>query len=314
MGNRLWGLALISLGLLGACGRPVVRSEKTEAVVPLKKATLEELQAQGADLKKRLWILPFIEASNATGELAKIAMADVLAPRMVEAFGVEKSPYIVPEQEQQSLKDLNVDSSMDTSEAAKMARGSGVTGFIRGEITTLTLTEKRGTEGLLNNVTLDLKLGVTYEVFDSTSGRRLGGGTETQIYSETRSDIFGTEMSLPELDRKLQELSSRLAQKLLYKTAGFADKMGWEGRVVRTDSSKIYVNAGRRTGIQVGDVLKVVDPSKEIRDPSTGAYLGQAPGRIKGTLKVIQFFGLDGSVAVIQSGGGVRPNDRVELY
>jgi hypothetical protein len=42
--------------------------------------------------------------------------------------------------------------------------------------------------------------------------------------------------------------------------------------------------------------------------------VGQAPGRVKGTMKLIQFFGTDASVGVLQSGGGISSGDRVELF
>ncbi len=313
MSFKFWASATF-LSVLCGCGKPIVRSEGSgKPQGPKSAASSEEGNYQGADLKKRLWILPFLEApQSSSAELAKIAVSEILQPRMVDAFSGEKSPFVTADEEQQSLKELNVDSSMPAEEVAKMSRGAGVTGFIRGEITTLQLKEVKSSEGLLNNKTVELQLGVNFEVFDANTGRRLGSGHEMQVYTETRSDLFGMEMALPELSEKLEDLSQRMSQRLLVKVAPFSEKMGWEGRILRTDSSKVYINAGRRTGIQIGDVMKVVDPSREIRD--NGSYMGQAPGRMKGTLKVIQFFGLDGSIAVIQSGGGVRIGDRVELY
>jgi hypothetical protein len=38
-----------------------------------------------------------------------------------------------------------------------------------------------------------------------------------------------------------------------------------------------------------------------------------APGPFKGILKVVDYFGGDGAVAVIHSGAGFRERDRVEM-
>jgi hypothetical protein len=77
---------------------------------------------------------------------------------------------------------------------------------------------------------------------------------------------------------------------------------------------RIYLNAGQMTGLQVGDTLKVLDDGEEIFDPVSNQLIGQSPGRVKGTVKVIAYFGKDGSLCVLESGGGFREGDRVELY
>jgi hypothetical protein len=39
-----------------------------------------------------------------------------------------------------------------------------------------------------------------------------------------------------------------------------------------------------------------------------------APGRFKGFLKVVDFFGEDGAIAIVHSGAGFQEKDRVEAY
>jgi len=76
----------------------------------------------------------------------------------------------------------------------------------------------------------------------------------------------------------------------------------------------LYLNVGRTSGLQVGDLLKVMDDGDDIYDPENGSHVGRVPGRLKGTLELISYFGADGSVAVIHSGSGFKENDRVEIY
>ncbi|MBC7420711.1 MAG: hypothetical protein H7328_08280 [Bdellovibrio sp.] len=88
----------------------------------------------------------------------------------------------------------------------------------------------------------------------------------------------------------------------------------WEGRIAALNGEKIYLNVGKISGVQVGDVLKVVEDGNEVYDPEIGYHIGKVPGRVKGTLEIISYFGQDGAVSVVHSGAGFKENDRVELY
>jgi hypothetical protein len=95
---------------------------------------------------------------------------------------------------------------------------------------------------------------------------------------------------------------------------GSLSKVTWEGRIAALNGDRIYLNVGRVSGIQVGDLLKVLEQGDDVYDPESGGHIGTVQGRLKGTLEVISYFGNDGSIAVIHSGSGFKENDRVELY
>ncbi len=92
------------------------------------------------------------------------------------------------------------------------------------------------------------------------------------------------------------------------------DKVSWEGRIAAINGDRIYLNVGRVSGLQVGDLLKVTEDGDDVYDPESGSHIGRVPGRLKGTLEVISYFGNDGAIAVIHSGSGFKENDKVELY
>jgi len=87
----------------------------------------------------------------------------------------------------------------------------------------------------------------------------------------------------------------------------------WTGRIAKVSGKMVYVNAGQKTGLQVGNVLMVQELGEDIIDPQTGVSLGKAPGNVKGELIITGFFGNDGSVATVRSGGGFRVNDLVKV-
>lgn len=116
--------------------------------------------------------------------------------------------------------------------------------------------------------------------------------------------------NLPSTRRSLWEAFAKLLPPLI--TA--VEKLSWNGRVALISENKIYINGGKISGLQIGDVLQIRENRSDVFDPETGAFLGKADGKIKGFIKVIRHFGENGSVAVIQSGSNFKKNDRVELY
>ncbi|MEI8346581.1 MAG: hypothetical protein WCG27_03885, partial [Pseudomonadota bacterium] len=48
--------------------------------------------------------------------------------------------------------------------------------------------------------------------------------------------------------------------------------------------------------------------------PDTGALIGTSKGEVKGAIEIIDYFGPDGAVAVLHSGGQVQEGDFVQLY
>ncbi len=92
------------------------------------------------------------------------------------------------------------------------------------------------------------------------------------------------------------------------------DQVIWEGRIAALDGERIFLNVGKISGVQLGDILKVVEDGNEVYDPEIGYHIGKVSGKLKGTLEVVGYFGQDGAVSVIHSGAGFKENDRIELY
>ncbi len=90
--------------------------------------------------------------------------------------------------------------------------------------------------------------------------------------------------------------------------------LAWEGRVARVEGEKVFLNVGRKSGVQIGDILKVTGKSADVFDPQKGEYIGKSPGRVKGTIEVQSYLGENGAIAVIHSGAGFQTNDKIEVY
>src|SRR3972149_6759629 len=91
------------------------------------------------------------------------------------------------------------------------------------------------------------------------------------------------------------------------------EAMEWSGKVAAVDAEEITVNAGRKTGLAVGDRARGFGEGREGIDPDTKGSLGRKPGQEKGEITGTDFFGEDAAVCRRGRGGGVGGNDIGEL-
>jgi hypothetical protein len=87
----------------------------------------------------------------------------------------------------------------------------------------------------------------------------------------------------------------------------------WSTSVASVEGDKLYLNAGKFSGLKLDDVLEICYPGREVKNPVTGVSLGRLPGQLKGTVKVSQFFGFDAAEAKIVTGRNFATGDVVKL-
>jgi hypothetical protein len=94
-------------------------------------------------------------------------------------------------------------------------------------------------------------------------------------------------------------------QKLALDVRETAALVPWYGKVVSVDASRVYINAGKESGIAVGRVLNVYRAGKVV------GKLGFAPGRKVGMLEVTGFVGTDGAFGIVTQGEKAEVSDLV---
>lgn len=87
----------------------------------------------------------------------------------------------------------------------------------------------------------------------------------------------------------------------------------WSTSVATVEGDKIYLNAGKSTGLKVGDELEIYNPGRQVKNPTTGVSLGRLPGPLLGKVKISQLFGFDAAEAKVVSGGNITTGDMVRL-
>jgi len=92
-------------------------------------------------------------------------------------------------------------------------------------------------------------------------------------------------------------------------------KRTWSGRVAQVDGGNLYVNAGQKSGLDVGVTLDVFRPGKEIIDPVTKQKLGMTENKVGQAIVQKNDIGDQGdlSVAAPTSGVDFKAGDIVRI-
>lgn len=264
--------------------------------------------------RKRIMILPFLdENENRPQNLRDGAREDFVRElnRGGEVIAIDS----------QELK-LDVSSHVKGGEyamadLAKAAQGLGVSALLEGKVIDLKVKRSSDPVGVFRQLKTTFEAKARVRIVNTRSGQEIFNTVKTvtveeanvRVAESVEADRFFT--ANPEiLENLLKEAFLDFSGQIV--TA--LDKLSWEGRIAAISGDRVFLNVGRISGLQVGDVLKVSDEGDEVFDPQSGNYIGKVPGRMKGTLEVVSYFGQDGAIAIIHSGAGFRENDRIELY
>nr|BFD59704.1 hypothetical protein CKG001_18110 [Bdellovibrio sp. CKG001]BFD63068.1 hypothetical protein BdHM001_17490 [Bdellovibrio sp. HM001] len=308
MKNFLLAVVVLCLGACTTFDRtnPTLRRE-------IKDVNYEARRDDSAP-RKRIMVLPFLDAGDKRPqELRDQARSAFIADlnRTGEVIALDSRELKV------DLAKNIQNGQYKLQEIAKEAQALGVSTVLEGKIIDIRIKRKADNVGVVRHLTTAFEVVAQVRVVTGRAGRevfntiktvtveeqgvRVGERVETDKFLANNPEMITVIVKDAFLDFTPQVLAS-------------LDKVTWEGRIAAINGDRIYLNVGRVSGIQVGDLLKVTEDGDDIYDPESGGHIGRVPGRLKGTLEVISYFGNDGAIAVIHSGSGFRENDRVELY
>ncbi len=190
--------------------------------------------------------------------------------------------------------------------AMKRAHHSlGIQAFVLGTVTDVSLLSSKASETSDEEVAFATSK-VEIRIIDASTGNLL----KTFI---GRSPIFGTKESgeysrgkavLKAIDFGLDDILDSFLRQL--------DLLDWTTTIARIDGENIYLNAGKLSGVRIGDTLEVFEPGKEIFNPNTNLSLGWTTGKLKGAVRVTDLFGVDAAAAKSVQGSGFGSDDVVK--
>lgn len=215
-----------------------------------------------------------------------------------------------------SSKEIYAGGGSKLVQLSRQARIQGINLVIFGRIIEARVRENTDEIGLVRKTKSYTESQVEIRIFDISSNREIFVETLRGYADDSTFRLFSSDRETQlQYRRDLMRYGVRVAmRRSIPSILEVATKLDWVGRVAKIVGNRIYINAGRASGITIGDILRVMTEGSEIYDPETGALIGTAKGEVKGTLEIIDYFGPDGSIAVLHSGGSVLEGDFVTLY
>jgi hypothetical protein len=261
--------------------------EEESPVVSLSKPT-------SPSLKKRV-LIPYFDDRTAEGEEV---LGDWVAEKLMKE--VNRRSLQVLFADYQTVKDLlgkkEFDSKgLETPEVLQYLNETfGVRALVVGQLsgpyvfTTKTTDDQEGTASAI--IKIDIRL------VDTFSGKTLKTlSASNPIFAAKEKGSFSEERArVKAIDLVIASLGRSLAKEL--------DGMDWFCRITKVEGEEVYMNAGKLTGLKVGDVMEVVRP---------GGF-GER-GEVKGKIRVSAFFGIDASTGRLIQGKNPDVNDILEL-
>jgi hypothetical protein len=273
------------------------------------------VKAEPSELKKRVLVLPFLDKNEANRpqdarEQARTAFVDDL----IRSSGV----IVVPlEQLKVAPEKYIKNGEYDLKKLAQESQKQGFTTILEGQIIDVKLKNAADQIGLVRNISTIYEVIVRMRIVNVRTENEVFNTVKTVTLEEDNKRVVERVANDQFFVRNPDLLKVLIKDAFLDFTPQIQEALidiTWEGRIAAIRGEKIYLNVGRISGVQIGDLLKVVEDGSELYDPEIGYHLGRIRGRTKGTLEIVSFFGNDGSVAVMHSGANFKESDRVETY
>lgn len=265
-------------------------------------------------IRRRVLILPFINLSTystpGSEEIAQKQLASVLG-----ATG--EIIVLDPSSTGQDLGQFQSGENFDMDQIMPLARKVGAHGVIVGRIRDLITRKVGDSVGVFRKVKAEVQTTVDLQMMSTKNGKSLVNELKSAQVQEdvTRVAKYSyTDREIHDDPALVNKAIGMAFEKMVFPIVRALRKFSWEGRVALIRGERIFLNAGRKSGLQLGDVLRVTDGREKVFDPTTGKFIGKIKGRMKGTVEVISYFGKDGAVTLVHSGSGFEKGDVVEFY
>lgn len=213
-------------------------------------------------------------------------------------------------------KDFVDGDHIQVAQLIREGRRMGVTAVVIGRISKIVFRHEKEEVGILREAQSAVAVDLEAKVFDVGGGREIATLKRSGAASSVAKVIFDAD-ALSSKEARADLAKEALARAVSMMTADVSlalDKMDWQGRVAKILGNRVYINAGKSSGLLTGDILKVMSPGEEIIDPVTRTFLGRSEGSLKGTLEVTEFIGEDSAMTLIHTGGNFQEGDVVRLY
>jgi hypothetical protein len=283
---------------------PTRETETKVASIPTRPFQSAPLSFFQMGFKRKVAILDFENHTPYKDEKIGEAVAKKLSDKLEATQRVVVWDKTVVS-EMLNREGFKFESFSEPSVMKRAQQSLGIQAVTLGTVTDVSLLSSKASETSDEEVTF-ATVKIEIRLIDASTGNLL----KTFI---GRSPIFGTKETgeysrgkavLKAIDFGLDDILEGFLRQL--------DLLDWTTTVTKVEGENIYLNAGKLSGIRIGDALEVFEPGKEIIHPTTNLSLGWTTGKLKGAIKVTELFGIDAAIGKAIQGQGFSPNDVVK--
>lgn len=210
-------------------------------------------------------------------------------------------------------QDLARTGAVRAGTGAKAGEVLGLNAVVTGAVSQFGVKQKSATYLVGASKTQTAEATVDVRVVDASTGQVIFADSGNGVHEASSTQVLGIGGATG-YDETIEGKALRAAiSKFIDNMVRRMETIQWSGKIAAVDGDEITVNAGRKTGLLVGDRLRVFGEGRDVIDPDTKVSLGRKPGREKGEIEVADFFGEDGAVCRRIGGEGFAVNDVVKL-
>jgi len=276
--------------------------------VPANKLDAHKPVIQGPKIK--IAVIDFANKSDFGDERLGLAAADILTTELFKtgAFILVERGQITQIFNEQSL---GMSGGIDPTTAVKAGKVLGTSALVVGSISQFEIKTEDQDYLLCKQKKMIAEVTVDVRVIDVTTGMIFHADSVKGVHTlkflqvldlgrkAVNDEVLGRHALRSAIVKFLDGLVAELAE------------TKWSARIAGIENEKYFINAGKRSGLKVGDILMVEELGEPIKDPQSKIVIGWTPGKYRGKVKVVGFFGNDGSIAISISGSGFETNDMV---
>jgi len=277
-----------------------------------QKQTMTINQPKGmVGLKRRIGVVDFQNKTAYGQNRLGNSASDILITELAKS-----GKFIVVERDKldkvMAEQKFAMSGAVDPATAAKVGKILGLNAIVTGSISQFG-SDTEGSEYLLTQSKSQVvKCTVDVRVVDAETGQILYADSGSGQATKHSGGVLGLGTRAG-YDESLDGDALRAAiVKFVNNIVEQVEKKPWSCRVADVDSANIYLNAGNDSGLPVGKSLTAYHVGREIKDPTTGLVIGNTEEKV-GEIKVVRYFGDDGSVAELTSGAMPSPGDIARL-
>ncbi len=225
---------------------------------------------------------------------------------------------VIPQQDMSSILEqqrMGATGAINPDTAAKMGQILGLNAIVTGAITAYSEAEEGQDYLVYKKKTQIARVTVDYRIVDATTGVQLMADSGAGIYNKSTGGALGLGAK-GGYDPDLRDGALRDAlTKAMVNMMKQLESQPWKGKIAKVAGNRVYINAGKKTGLKIGDRLDVYRTGEDIIDPDTHLKLGTTEDKVGQVLIQQNDIGdkADMSVAVTTSGMGFKQGDVVKF-